>query len=65
MVTLALLFSPSMTPLENCFLCAEIIEQQFAVGAHGAGELLHRFDVRAHGLVHHRSRNLPAQVGES
>src|SRR5665213_684019 len=30
--------------------CAEIIEQQFAMSAHRAGEFLHRFDSRSQGL---------------
>ena len=51
MVTLALLFSPSTTPLENCFLGLEVVEQQRAVSAQRAGDLLHRLDAGAHGLI--------------
>ena len=51
MVTLALLFSPSTTPLESCLFGPEIIENQLAVTAQGFGHLLHRLDARAHDLL--------------
>ena len=51
MVTLALLFSPSITPLENCFLALKIVEQQGAVSAQGTGDFLHRLDTASHGLI--------------
>ena len=51
MVTLALLFSPSTTPLENCFLALKIVEQQRAVSAQRPGDLLHRLDAGSRGLM--------------
>ncbi len=51
MVTLALLLSASITPLENCFPGLEIVEQQDTVNAQGAGDFLHRLDMGSHGLT--------------
>jgi hypothetical protein len=44
MVTLALLFKPSTTPLENPFSSLEIVKQQRPVSAQGAGDFLHGLD---------------------
>ena len=50
-MTLALLFRPSTTPLESSFLSPEIVEDQLAVLAERAGDLLHGLDAGSHGLA--------------
>jgi len=49
-VTLALLFSPSTTPLDSSFLGAEIVEDEFAMIAERAGDFLHGLNAGAHSL---------------
>jgi hypothetical protein len=43
-----LLLKPSMTPLENCFLGGEVIEDELAMSPQGEGELFHGLNPRAH-----------------
>ena len=49
-MTLALLFSPSTTPLDSSFLGAEIVEDEFAMIAERAGDFLHGLNAGAHSL---------------
>jgi len=64
MVTLALLFRPSMTPLETA--CGmEVVEDQLAMRADGAANFFMGSILGAHRLGTPLVENLPAQVGES
>jgi hypothetical protein len=51
MVTLALLFRPSTTPAGKQFLRPEIVQDEFAALAQGAGNLLHGLNSGAHDLA--------------
>jgi hypothetical protein len=63
MVTFALLFRPSTTPLDSIFLGAEIVQDEFAIAYERAiffmGSMRDRMVWR-----HHSSRNFPAQAGQ-